>query len=191
MPHEIPALSRRNQTGASRVLLSQNPTGRLSMWTARVLVAAVLVLCAASSSDARRRHHGYYGGYGERYSTRGTLDEWRARQAQGQNREPYRDYPRGQARGDDRAETRDPARGDEHGADGAQNRAQDGVPDRWQDRRSDRRRARYDDRRRWRDREDLTRARAAERGDLVLDRGRSGPFGARVIARRLSPVIIL
>jgi len=71
-------------------------------------------------------------------------------------------------------------RGDEHGADGAQNRAQDGVPDRWQDRRSDRRRARYDDRRRWRDREDLTRARAAERGDLVLDRGRSGPFGAAI-----------
>src|SRR5262245_36541377 len=150
------------------------------MWTARMLVAAVLVVCAASSSDARRRHHGYYGGYGERYSTRGTLDEWRARQAQGQNREPYRDYPRGQARGDDRAETRDPTRGDEHGADGAQNRAQDRVPDRWQNRRSDRRRARYDDRRRWRDREDLTRARAAERGDLVLDRGRSGPFGAAI-----------
>src|SRR5262249_58572731 len=61
-----------------------------------------------------------------------------------------------------------------------QRRAKEGVRARWQDRRSDRRRARYDDRRRWREREDLTRARAAERGDPVLDRGRSGPFGAAI-----------
>jgi hypothetical protein len=158
------------------------------MWTARVLVAAVLVVCAASSADARRRHHGYYGGYGERYSTRGTLDEWRARQAQGQNREPSRDNPRGQARGD---ETRDPARGDDHGPEGAQDRAQEGLArsavrsparrDEWRRARYEEwRPARYDDRRRWRDREDLARARAAESGDLVLGRGRSGPFGAAI-----------
>ena|SRR5262245_4075501 len=46
------------------------------MWTARVLVAAVLVVCVASSADARRRHHGYYG-YSERYSARGSLDQAR------------------------------------------------------------------------------------------------------------------
>src|SRR5262249_54395734 len=47
----------------------------------------------------------------------------------------------------------------------------------WQ-RRDAWRRARYDDRRRYREREDLARAAAAERSDLVLRRGRSGPFGA-------------
>jgi hypothetical protein len=139
------------------------------MWTARVLLAAVLVVCVTSSADARRRHHGYYGD-GERASAR-TLDEWRARQAQGQNNGQPPD--RNQARGDDR------------GQDGAQSRAEN--PDRWHDRyrdRYDRRRARYDewrrareDRRRYRD-EDLSRSRAAERGDVP--RGRSGPFGATI-----------
>jgi LTXXQ motif family protein len=138
------------------------------MWT--VLLAAVLVVCVASSADARRRHHGYYGD-GERGSAR-SLDEWRARQSQGQNEQ-------GQ----------DQARGDDRGRDGAQSRAEN--PDRWQDRRGyrdryDPRRARYDewrrareDRRRYRDRdEELSRSRAAERGDVP--RGRSGPFGAAV-----------
>ncbi|HEX2351838.1 MAG TPA: Spy/CpxP family protein refolding chaperone [Xanthobacteraceae bacterium] len=141
------------------------------MWTARVLLAAVLVVCVTSSADAWRRHHGYYGD-GERGSAR-TLDEWRARQAQGQNNE--------------QGQNRDQARGDDRGQDGAQSRAEN--PDRWQDRyrdRYDRRRARYDewrrareDRRRSRDRdEDLSRSRAAERGDVP--RGRSGPFGATI-----------
>jgi hypothetical protein len=139
------------------------------MWTARVLLAAVLVVCVTSSADAWRRHHGYYGD-GERGSAR-TLDEWRARQAQGQNNE--------------QGQNRDQARGDDRGQDGAQSRAEN--PDRWRDRyrdRYDRRRARYDewrrdDRRRYRDREEeLSRSRAAERGDVP--RGRSGPFGATI-----------
>jgi LTXXQ motif family protein len=139
------------------------------MWTARVLLAAVLVVCVTSSADAWRRHHGYYGD-GERGSAR-TLDEWRARQAQGQNNE--------------QPQNRDQARGDDRGQDGAQSRAEN--PDRWQDRyrdRYDRRRARYDewrrareDRRRDRD-EELNRSRAADRGDVP--RGRSGPFGATI-----------
>jgi LTXXQ motif family protein len=139
------------------------------MWTARVLLAAVLVVCVTSSADAWRRHHGYYGD-GERGSAR-TLDEWRARQAQGQNNE--------------QGQNRDRARGDDRGQDGAPSRAEN--PDRWQDRyrdRYDRRRARYDewrrareDRRRDRD-EELSRSRAAERGDVP--RGRSGPFGATI-----------
>jgi hypothetical protein len=139
------------------------------MWTARVLLAAVLVVCAASSADAWRRHHGYYGD-GERGSAR-SLDEWRARQSQGQNNE--------------QPQNRDQARGDDRGQDGAQSRGEN--PDRWRDRyrdRYDRRRARYDewrrareDRRRDRD-EDVSRSRAAERADVP--RGRSGPFGATV-----------
>jgi hypothetical protein len=136
-----------------------------------VLLAAVLVVCVASSADARRRHHGYYGD-GERASAR-SLDEWRARQSQGQN---------------EQGQDRDQARGDDRGRDGAQIRGEN--PDRWQDRyrdRYDRRRARYDewrraredDRRRYRDREEeLSRSRAAERGDVP--RGRSGPFGATI-----------
>jgi hypothetical protein len=172
------------------------------MWTARVLLAAVLVVCVASSADARRRHHGSYG-YGERYSTR-TLDEWRARQGQGQNNEQSPDQ--NQARGDDRGQDQD----------GAQSRAENLGPDRRQDRyreRYDRRRARTldewrrtrdsgdwqrsredsraarydhwrrarDDRRRYRDRdEDLSRTRDVERGDPALRRGRSGPLGATV-----------
>jgi hypothetical protein len=170
------------------------------MWT--VLLAAVLVVCVASSADARRRHHGYYGD-GER-SSRSSLDEWRARQSQGQNNEQSPDRNRDQARdGQDRAQ------------DGAQSRGQDVAPDRWQDRRDryDRRRgrslddwrrtresgdwqrsreegrrarydewrrAREDDRRRYREREDVSRAGVAERGDAALPRGRSGPFGAAV-----------
>jgi hypothetical protein len=138
------------------------------MWT--VLLAAVLVVCVASSADARRRNHGYYGD-GERGSAR-SLDEWRARQSQGQN---------------EQGQDRDQARGDDRGRDGAQSRAEN--PDRWQGRyrdRYDRRRARYDewrrarqDPRRYRDRdEELSRSPAAERGDVP--RGRSGPFGAAV-----------
>jgi hypothetical protein len=145
------------------------------MWT--VLLAAVLVVCVASSADARRRHHNYYGD-GERGSAR-SLDEWRARQSQGQNNEQGQN--RDQARGDDRGQDRD----------GAQSRGDNLAPDRWQDRRSyrdryDRRRARYDEWRRARedprrDRdEQLSRSRAAERGDAALPRGRSGPFGAAV-----------
>jgi LTXXQ motif family protein len=140
------------------------------MWTARVLLAAVLVVCVTSSADARRRHHGSYGD-GERARS---LDEWRARQAQGQN---------------EQSQDRDQARGDDRGQDGAQSRAEN--PDRWRDRyrdRYDRRRARYDewrrareDRRRYRDREEEgSRSRAAERGDAALPRGRSGPFGAAI-----------
>jgi hypothetical protein len=142
------------------------------MWTARVLLAAVLVVCVTSSADARRRHHGSYG-YGERGSAR-SLDEWRARQAQGQN---------------EQSSDRDQARGDDRGQDGAPSRAEN--PDRWRDRyrdRYDRRRARYDewrrareDRRRYRDRdEEGSRSRAAERGDAALPRGRSGPFGVAI-----------
>jgi LTXXQ motif family protein len=140
------------------------------MWTARVLLAAVLV-CVTASADARRRHHGYYGDG----SSARSLDEWRARQSQGQNNEQPSD--------------RDQARGDDRGRDGAPSRAEN--PDRWRDRyrdRYDRRRARYDewrrareDRRRYRDRdEELSRRRAAERGDAALPRGRSGPFGAAI-----------
>jgi LTXXQ motif family protein len=145
------------------------------MWTARVLLAAVLVVCVASSADARRRNQGYYGD-GERASAR-TLDEWRARQAQGQNNE--------------QGQNRDQARGDDRGRDGTQRRGENLAPDQWRDRyrdRYDRRRARYDewrrareDRRRTRDRDDdLSRSRAAERGEAALQRGRSGPFGATI-----------
>jgi LTXXQ motif family protein len=140
------------------------------MWT--VLLAAVLVVCVTSSADAWRRHHGYYGD-GERGSAR-TLDEWRARQSQGQN---------------EQGQDRDQARGDDRGRDGAQSRGENLAPDQWRDRyrdRYDRRRARYDewrrareDRRGYRDREEeLSRSRAAERGEL--SRGRSGPFGAAI-----------
>jgi LTXXQ motif family protein len=170
------------------------------MWT--VLLAAVLVVCVASSADARRRHHGYYG-YDERYS-RSSLDEWRARQAQGQNNQQSPDQNRDQARED---------RGQDRAQDSTQSRGQDVAPDRrqdgrdrydrrrarslddwrrmresgdWQRSREDSRRARYDewrrareeDRRRWRDREELARTRDAEH--LALRRGRSGPFGAAI-----------
>lgn len=135
------------------------------------LLVLALSVCLASSADARRRHHGYYGD-GERGSAR-SLDEWRARQAQGQNNEQSQD--------------RDQTRGGDRGQDGAPSRAEN--PDRWQDRyrdRYDRRRARYDEWRRAReerrrDREgELSRSRAGERGDAALRGGRSGPFGATI-----------
>jgi LTXXQ motif family protein len=178
------------------------------MWT--VLLAAVLVVCVASSADARRRHHGYYG-YNERYS-RSSLDEWRARQSQGQSNQQSPDQNRDQGR-DDRGQDRAQSSTQ---SDGAQSRGQDAAPDRWQDRRDrydrrrarslddwrrmresgdwqrsreDSRRARYDewrraredDRRRYyRDREDVSRTRDAQRGEAALSRGRSGPFGAAI-----------
>jgi len=151
------------------------------MWTTGVLVGAVLVVCVASSADARRRHHGYYG-YSERYSARGSLDDWRrAREAQGQD----------QARGDDQEQDQDLDLGQDRRQDRYDRARYDHRRARtldewrrsrdsgdWQRSRDDWRRARYDDRRRYREREDLARAAAAERGDLVLRRGRSGPFGA-------------
>jgi hypothetical protein len=165
------------------------------MWTARVLLAAVLVVCVGFSADARRRHHGYYGGEGEGYSSRSTLDQWRARQQQGQNGEQSRDQNSGQAQGDDRRQTG--AR--ESAKDSRQSRGQD--RDRWQDR-SDYRsryggdyRSRYDRRRarsleEWRrsggredatrSREDVTRSRDDARGDAALSRGRGGSFGAAI-----------
>jgi hypothetical protein len=101
------------------------------------------------------------------------LDEWRARREQSPDQS--------QARGDDRGQ--DQA--------GAHSRGENLAPDHWQDRyrdRYDRRRARYDewrrareDRHRSRDRdEDVSRSRAAERGDAALPRGRSGPFGGTI-----------
>src|SRR5437763_12483027 len=80
------------------------------MWPTRVLLAAVLVVGVASSADARRRHHGYYGD-GERSSGSNTLDQWRARQAQGQSGAPSRGDDRGQARGNDRGDDRTSRRG--------------------------------------------------------------------------------
>jgi hypothetical protein len=157
------------------------------MLRAPLLLAAVLVICTASSADARRRHHGYYGGYGERYSTRPTLDEWRRnREAQGsqQDRQQESQQDRAQTPGQDREQARDQDRSEDRARDRDRRRAR--YDDwrrsryderRWRDR-DDWRRARYDDRRRYREREDLARAAAAERGDLVLRRGRSGPFGA-------------
>jgi hypothetical protein len=158
------------------------------------LVVLALSMCLASSADARRRHHGYYGGYGERSSPRTTLDEWRARQAQGQTGEQSRDDNRGQARGDDRTPGR---------AQDPQNLGQDRIQDRALDRgdyrgRYDRRRARsFEDWRRYRDyrderrrareedrrdreRDDVTPTRAAASGDLAPPRSSSGAFGATI-----------
>jgi hypothetical protein len=157
-----------------------------------LLLAAVLVVCTASSADARRRHHGYYGGYGERTSTR-SLDEWRrAPDVQGGQQDSQQDRAQTPEQG------REQARGQDRSQDSGQDRARD---------RDDRRRARYDDwrrsrydERRWRDRDDWrraryddwrrgsgrqdrndwTRPRAVEGGDAVLHPGRSGPFGAAV-----------
>jgi LTXXQ motif family protein len=165
------------------------------MWTARVLLAAGLVVCVGFSADARRRHHGYYGGEGEGYSSRSTLDQWRARQQQGQNGEQARDQNSDPAQGDDRRQTG--AR--ESAKDSGQSRGQD--RDRWQSRGDYRSRyggdyrSRYDRRRarsleEWRrsperqdvtrDREDSSRSREAARGDAALTRGRGGPFGAAI-----------
>jgi hypothetical protein len=133
------------------------------------------MVCVASRADARRRHHGYYG-YSERYSARGSLDDWRrAREAQGQDqaRGDDQDQDLGQDRRQDRY---DRARYDRRRARTLDvwRRSRDRGD--WQRSRDDWRRARYDDRRRYREREDLARAAAAERGDLVLRRGRSGPL---------------
>src|SRR5262249_20370828 len=146
------------------------------MWTAGVLVAAVLVVCVPSSADARGGHHGYYG-YSERYSARSSLDDWRrARAAQGQDqaRGDDQDQDLGQDRRQDRY---DRARYDHRRARTLDEWRRSRDSGDWQ-RRDDWRRARYDDRRRYREREDLALAAAAERSDLVLRRGRSGPFGA-------------
>src|SRR5262249_33788258 len=122
---------------------------------------------------------GYYG-YGERSSGSTTLDQWRARQAQGQNRGQAGDDNRGQdssnARGNDRGQGRAPD---------PQNLGQERARDRGDDR------ARYDLRRgrsvegsrslRERDRDDATPARAAAvPGELALPRGRNGAFGATI-----------
>jgi LTXXQ motif family protein len=143
------------------------------MLRAPLLLAAVLVICMASSVDARRRHHGYYGGYGERYSTRPTLDEWRRnREAQGgqQDRQQESQQDRAQTPGQDREQARDQDRSEDRARDRDRRRA----------RYDDWRRSRYDDWRRGRGREDWTRARAVEGGDAVLRPGRGGPFGAVV-----------
>ena len=169
------------------------------MWKARVLIAAVLVVGVASSADARRRHHGYYGS-GERSSGSNTLDQWRARQAQGQNGE--------QSRGDDRSQGRGQNPQDPQAAQAPQNLAPDRSLDRgqdlqdrqdlgqdrarydrrryrdsgdWRRSREESRRARDEDRRRARERDDVARTRAAEpRGDLALSRGRNGAFGVTI-----------
>jgi hypothetical protein len=163
------------------------------MWKARVLFAAVLVVGLASSADARRRHHGYYG-YGERSSGSTTLDEWRARQAQGQSGE--------QSRGDDRSQARGQNPQDPPAAQAPRNLGPDRSLDRGQDLRQDRarydrrryrdsgdwrrsredwRRVRDEGRRRDRGRDDVTPSRAAEPpGDVALSRGRNGAFGATI-----------
>ena len=178
------------------------------MWTTRVLIAAVLVVGVASSADARRRHHGSYGygGYGERSSGSTTLDQWRARQAQGQNSGQAGDDNRSQDRSSDRSQSRSQGR-----AQDPQNLGQ--VRDRGDDRarydrrrgrsvedwrsfrettdwrryrgyRDERRRVREEERRRDRDRDDVTRARAAAvpavPGALALARGRNGAFAATI-----------
>ncbi len=160
------------------------------MLRAPLLLAAVLVICTASSADARRRHHGYYGGYGERYSTRPTLDEWRRnREAQGsqQDRQQEGQQDRAQTPGQDREQARDQDRSEDRARDRDRRSAR--YDDwrrsryderRWRDR-DDWRRARYDDWRRGPGREDWTRVRAVESGgDAVLRPGRGGPFGAVV-----------
>jgi LTXXQ motif family protein len=180
------------------------------MWTTRVLIAAVLVAGVASSADARRRHHGYgYGGY-ERSSGSNTLDQWRARQSQGQSGGQAGDDNRGQDRSNDRSQDR--SQGRAQNPQDAQNLGQAPALDRARDRRDDR--ARYDRRRgrsvedgrsfgetadwrryrgyrderrrareedRRRDRDDVTPARAAAvPGEIALSRGRNGAFGATI-----------
>src|SRR5437763_6999230 len=173
------------------------------MWPTRVLLAAVLVVGVASSADARRRHHGYYGD-GERSSGSNTLDQWRARQAQGQSGAPSRGEDRNQARssdrgndrGDDRTSRRsqDPAsagqdRSLDRGQDFGQDRARydrrryrdSGDWRRYRDYRDERRRARDENRRRDPARDDATPARAAApAGNAALSGGRNGAFGATI-----------
>jgi hypothetical protein len=173
------------------------------MWKARVLIAAVLVVGVASSADARRRHHGSYG-YGERSSGSTTLDQWRARQSQGQNSGQAGDDNRGQDRSQGRAQ--DPQDPQNLGQAPALDRARDRGDDRarydrrrgrsaedwrgfretgdwrrYRGYRDERRRAREEDRRRDRGRDDVTPARAAAvPGELALSRGRNGAFGATI-----------
>ena len=172
------------------------------MWTTRVLLAAVLVVGVASSADARRRHHGYYG-YGERSSGSNTLDQWRARQAQGQSGAPSRGDDRSQSRGNDRGEDRTSRRGQtpqdpqSAGQDRSLGRAQDLGQDRgrydrrryrdsgdwrrYRDYRDERRRAREEDRRRVPARDDVAPVRAAgPAGNAALSGGRNGAFGATI-----------
>jgi hypothetical protein len=172
------------------------------MWTTRVLLAAVLVVGVAASADARRRHHGYDGS-GARSSGSNTLDQWRARQAQGQSGDQSRGEDRNQARGNDRGDDRTSRRGRDAqdpqsaGQDRSRDRAQGFGPDRarydrrryrdsgdwrrYRDDRDERRRARDEDRRRERARDDVAPARAAERaGDPALSAGRNGAFGATI-----------
>jgi hypothetical protein len=175
------------------------------MWTTRVLLAAVLVVGVASSADARRRHHGYYGD-GERSSGSNTLDQWRARQAQGQSGAPSRGDDRTQARssdrGNDRGDDRTSRRGQDAqapqsaGQDRSLGRAQDFGQDRarydrrryresgdwrrYRDYRDERRRARDADRRRDPARDDVAPARAAAPADPALSGGRNGAFGATI-----------
>jgi LTXXQ motif family protein len=179
------------------------------MWTTRVLIAAVLVAGVASSADARRRHHGYsgYGGY-ERASGSNTLDQWRARQSQGQNSGQAGDDNRGQDRSNDRSQGRaqNPQDPQNHGQAPALDRARDRRDDRarydrrpgrsvedgrgfsetadwrrYRGYRDERRRAREEERLRDRDRDDVTPARAAAvPGEIALSRGRNGAFGATI-----------
>src|SRR5262245_5626300 len=172
------------------------------MWTTRVLLAAVLVVGVAGSADARRRHHGYDGD-GERSSGSNTLDQWRARQAQGQSGAPSRGEDRNQARANDRGDDRTSRRGRDAqdpqsaGQDRSRDRAQDFGQDRarydrrryresgdwrrYRDDRDERRRARDEDRRRDRPRDDVAPARAAgPAGDPELSGGRHGAFGATI-----------
>jgi LTXXQ motif family protein len=176
------------------------------MWTTRVLLAAVLVVGVASSADARRRHHGYYGS-GEGSSGSNTLDQWRARQAQGQSGQPSRGEDRAQGRssdrGSDRGDDRTSRRGQDAqdpqnaGQDRSLDRAQDLGQDRarydrrryresgdwrrYRDYRDERRRAREEDRRRGPARDDVAPARAAgPAGDPALSGGRNGAFGATI-----------
>ena len=177
------------------------------MWTTRVLIAAVLVVGVASSADARRRHHGYSGD-GERSSGSTTLDQWRARQSQGQNSGQAGDDNRSQDRSNDRSQGRaqnpqDPQNlGQAPALDRTRDRGDDrarydrrrgrSVEDwrgfretgdwrRYRGYRDERRRAREEDRRRDRARDDVTPARAAAvPGELALSRGRNGAFGATI-----------
>jgi hypothetical protein len=145
------------------------------MWKARVLIAAVLVLGVASSADARRRHHGYSGS-GERSSGSNTLDQWRARQAQGQNSGQAGGDNRGQDRGNDRSQDRSQGRAQD--PQDPQNLGQAPALDRARDRGDDR--ARYD-RRRGRSVEDWRGFR--ETGDWRRYRGYRGYRDERRRAR--------
>src|SRR5262249_52089717 len=118
-------------------------------------------VCVASDAQARRRHHGYWGGeqsYGERSSSRSSLDAWRrARDAQGQDQDQNQNQ--GQTRGQDQVRgqtgTPSPSQNLGPGRAGDRNLGQDLRRERWSYRsRYERRRGRSVDE--WR--------RAQERG---------------------------